>query len=331
MTLSMRDTIFSARRVGPRGIVAIGEILVEILAAEPGAGFREPVSLVGPYPSGAPAIFINQVAKLGYPCGIIGCVGPDDFGWINIDRLRRDGVDVSAIAVDPQGVTGSAFVRYRENGDRDFVFNISNSASAKACLTPAGRSLLHRSNHLHVVGSSFFSTSLVSEALNALDIVKGGGGTVSFDPNIRKEMLGVPGMRNALERFLKVCDIFLPSANELTLLTAAETEAEAVSEILGLGVSEIVVKNGAQGAVYFSKEGQISISGFPVVEIDPTGAGDCFGATFVTCRLQGVGVEESLRYAAASGAIAVTRRGPMEGTAGFKELDAFISLQPAVA
>jgi len=32
-------------------------------------------------------------------------------------------------------------------------------------------------------------------------------------------------------------------------------------------------------------------------ELDPTGAGDCFGATFVTCRLQGRSVEESLRYA----------------------------------
>src|SRR5271156_6689819 len=108
----MSDQIFTARRAGVPGIVTIGEILVEIVATEPGAGFRGPISLVGPYPSGAPAIFIDQVAKLGYPCGIIGCVGRDDFGWINIDRLRRDGVDVSAIAVDPEGVTGSAFVRY---------------------------------------------------------------------------------------------------------------------------------------------------------------------------------------------------------------------------
>ena len=327
----MNDKRFAPQGAGARGIVTIGEILVEIMATERGLGFREPIPLVGPYPSGAPAIFIDQVAKLGYPCGIIGCVGRDDFGWINIDRLSRDGVDVSAIAIDPEGVTGSAFVRYRKDGDRDFVFNISNSACTKTRLTEEGRSLLHRSNHLHVMGSSFFSTRLVAEALSVLDIVKAEGGTVSFDPNIRKEMLGVPGMRNALERFLKACDIFLPSANELTLLATAETEAEAVSEILELGVSEIVVKNGAAGAVYFSKDRQTSIGGFPVVEIDPTGAGDCFGATFVTCRLQGLGVQESLRYAAASGALAVTRRGPMEGTAGFNELNAFIALRPVTA
>ena len=97
-------------------VITIGEILVEIMATEIGDGFLEPIPLVGPFPSGAPAIFIDQVAKLGQPCGMIGCVGEDDFGRVNIERLRRDGVDVSAIAVDPDRPTGSAFVRYRADG-----------------------------------------------------------------------------------------------------------------------------------------------------------------------------------------------------------------------
>jgi sugar/nucleoside kinase (ribokinase family) len=67
--------------------------------------------LVGPFPSGAPAIFIDQVGRLGRPGGIIGCVGDDDFGWLNIDRLRRDGVDTSAIALLADAVTGSASIR----------------------------------------------------------------------------------------------------------------------------------------------------------------------------------------------------------------------------
>ena len=48
-------------------VITIGEILVEIMATTPGEGFLEPLSLIGPYPSGAPAIFIDQVAKLGQP------------------------------------------------------------------------------------------------------------------------------------------------------------------------------------------------------------------------------------------------------------------------
>lgn len=48
----------------------------------------------GPYPSGAPAIFIDRVTRLGVPCGIISCVGNDGFGDINIHRLAADGVDI---------------------------------------------------------------------------------------------------------------------------------------------------------------------------------------------------------------------------------------------
>jgi D-tagatose-1,6-bisphosphate aldolase subunit GatZ/KbaZ len=311
----------------PGGIVTIGEILVEIMATEPGQGFREPISLVGPFPSGAPAIFIDQVGKLGFPCGIVSCVGGDDFALVNLDRLRADGVDVSAIETDPAQATGSAFVRYRPDGDRDFVYNIRHSACGQTRLTEAALALLRRSSHLHVMGSSLASPRIIEETKTAIEIIKGQGGTVSFDPNIRREILGAPGMREALDYMLAHCDIYLPSGPELTLLTEAKSEGGAIAEILGLGVSAIVVKHGAAGASYHDGRENRRQPAFTVTEIDPTGAGDCFGATFITCRLQGRSVSECLRYAAASGALAVTRRGPMEGTATFAELDALIVSQ----
>ena len=115
-------------------IVTIGEILVEIMATERGDGFLEPVKLIGPFPSGAPAIFIDQAARFGQPAAMIGCVGDDDFGRVNLNRLKRDGVDVSGVRVDPESVTGSAFVRYRTDGSRAFVFNIKQSASGRIAL-----------------------------------------------------------------------------------------------------------------------------------------------------------------------------------------------------
>ena len=176
-------------------VITIGEILVEIMATEIGDGFLEAISLVGPFPSGAPAIFIDQVAKLGQPCGMIGCVGEDDFGRVNIERLRRDGVDVSAIAIDPDRPTGSAFVRYRADGSRDFVYNIRHSASGAIAPTAAATALIDSADHLHVMGSALSSPALVEMVRTALQRVRSRGGTVSFDPNLRKEMLG--GARDA--------------------------------------------------------------------------------------------------------------------------------------
>ena len=79
--------------------MTIGEVLVEFMALEPGRGFGDALDLVGPFPSGAPAIFIDQVARLGAACGMIASVGDDDFGRLNIARLGGDGVDTRAIEI----------------------------------------------------------------------------------------------------------------------------------------------------------------------------------------------------------------------------------------
>lgn len=306
-------------------VVTIGEILVEIMAVEPGDGFREPIALVGPFPSGAPAIFIDQVAKLGHPCGIVSAVGSDDFGRVNLDRLAADGVDISAIAIDPEVPTGSAFVRYRPDGNRDFVFNIKHAACGAIAPTAAARALIAEAGHLHVMGSSLFSPAVVDLVTEAIAAVKGRGGTVSFDPNVRKEILGLPGMSRALSRVLAETDLFLPSGGELFLFAEAETEAEAVARILATGVKAVVVKAGAEGARYYDHAGTVSAPAFPVTEIDPTGAGDSFGAAFVVAWLAGVPPREALISANACGARAVTVKGPMEGTSTTAERDAFLA------
>ena len=306
-------------------IATLGEILVEIIAETPGHGFLQPQPLCGPFPSGAPAIFIDQVARLGQGAGIIACVGDDDFGRLNIDRLHADGVDVSAIAVVAEHPTGSAFVRYREDGARDFVFNIRHSAAGQTRITEAGRALLAASRHLHVMGSSLFSPALIEAAHQAVAQVKAAGGSVSFDPNLRREMLSSPYMLDAMASLLRACDLFLPSGPELTLLTEAKDETAAIDEILALGVGAVVVKRGADGACYHDRAQTLHMAAFDAEEIDPTGAGDCFGATFVTCRLQGRDVASSLRYANASGARAVGVRGPMQGASSFADLNAFIA------
>ncbi|GBR01494.1 sugar kinase [Asaia lannensis] len=311
----------------PRCIVTIGEIVVEIMAETQGTGFLEPIALKGPYPSGAPAIFIDQVARLGVECGIVSAVGRDDFGALNIERLKRDGVDISAILSVDSYATGSAFVRYRPDGSRDFVYNIRQSACSQTGLHEAARGLLKRATHVHVMGSSLFSFPIIDAVTTAVHQVKAQGGTVSFDPNIRKEMLDIPDMRAALQLMLQECDIFLPSGPELLLFSSGVTHEEAIAEILDMGVSEIVLKQGSEGATCFSADKTLHSAPFAVEEIDPTGAGDCFGATYVTCRLLGKEREESLRYACASGARAVSFFGPMEGTSDFASLDRFIASQ----
>lgn len=306
-------------------VVTLGEILVEVMATRRGQTFFEPGALIGPYPSGAPAIFIDQVARLGQPCGMIGCVGDDDFGALNVERLRADGVDVSAISVHRDAPTGSAFVTYQENGDRHFVFNILHSASGHISMTDAADALLAGADHLHVMGTSLISPKVMDAMREAVRRVKARGGTISFDPNSRKELATGSDLAAFVEEILSVSDIVMPSGSELRFLTAEPDEPTAIAALLRRGVGAVVIKRGAQGATYYDQSGAIHGAPFAVEEVDPTGAGDCFGATFVVCHLRGMTVAECLRYANASGAHKVLYRGPMEGVVSFSELDAWLA------
>ena len=302
-------------------VATIGEILVEVMAVERGHGFMEPLTLRGPFPSGAPAIFIDQVAKLGQPCAIVSCVGDDDFGRLNVSRLGGDGVDTTAVEVLAGEVTGSAFVRYGQQGGRDFVFNVARSASGRIRETEVSMQVLAGCGHLHISGSTLSSGGSAEFVARATEELKARGGTVSFDPNVRPELARETAVLAVLRDVLANTDVFLPSGPELTLLTGARDEHSAVEELMGRGVACVVVKRGAEGSTYHDKDGSFELAAYSVDEVDPTGAGDCFDAAFVTCWLRGRTAREALEFANAAGARAVGVLGPMEGSSTWAELE----------
>ncbi len=320
----METNALAAEALGPT--ITVGEILVEIMATTIGAGFLEAQPLVGPFPSGAPAIFIDQVARIGGAAGIVAAVGDDDFGRLNVERLQKDGVDVSAIATIPGKPTGSAFVRYRPDGARDFVFNIAHSAAGETRMTEAAAALIERAGHVHVMGSAFAIPGIGEVLLKAIASVKARGGSVSFDPNVRKELVRGGDGRKLIDDMIAVTDLLLPSGDELLVAAGETTEAAAVESLLARGVGEIVLKRGSEGSTHFSRAfGRVDCAAFSVTEIDPTGAGDCFGAAYLTIRRAGLPPSSALLYANAAGARTVTKQGPMEGVSGKDELDRFIA------
>jgi sugar/nucleoside kinase (ribokinase family) len=115
------------------------------------------------------------------------------------------------------------------------------------------------------------------------------------------------------------------------MLVDATSEHDAVTALLDAGVKEIVIKRGAEGATYVDHNQRLEASPLPVTEIDPTGAGDCFGAAYVACRSLGFPALDSLHFANAAGALAVTQRGPMEGASTFTQLREILAIRDGEA
>jgi len=108
----------------------------------------------------------------------------------------------------------------------------------------------------------------------------------SFDPNTAKRWL-VTGGGAALENHVGYCDSVLASGERLTLLTQGTTPERPNREILGLGVTVHRGEERRRGGNLPRRHGSAEARRvIPWTSWTPTGAGDCFGATFITWRLQ---------------------------------------------
>jgi sugar/nucleoside kinase (ribokinase family) len=156
------------------------------------------------------------------------------------------------------------------------------------------------------------------------------GVLISFDPNLRPELLPPDEARTAFEPFMQAADVMMPTVEELRQLTdnpPDDTAALITHWIDRKPERLIVVTEGAAGCTVYDVQGSQHIDGFSVEEVDPTGAGDCFDAGFLVGRLNGESVTEAARLANACGALAVRKRGPMAGAATMQRVQQFITEQ----
>ncbi len=296
-------------------ILSLGDILVEVMRKSLDQPLDAPADFTGPYPSGASAIFIDAAAKLGGSCGYIGKVGADDFGACVVNRLRGDGVDIAHIQAVPGYTTGIAFVMYRSDGSRKFVFHLSQSAAALLGPEDVPVDVVRSAKFVHITGSALSMNERVRSACyRAIELCKAAGGRVSFDPNVRPELLGgMDKLREIVKPVLDVCDVLLPSGAEASILTGDDDEDAACRNLITSGISIVALKRGERGSKVFTHNETLEVASIPVTEVDPTGAGDCFGGAFIVGLLEDWELSKIARFANIVGGLSVMRTGPMEG------------------
>lgn len=308
-----------------RTIATIGEILVEFVSHRRNCGLREIGDYSGPYPSGAPAIFLDQAARMGARTEMIGGIGNDGFGQSVMQRLKLDGVGTRGITVNPDRSTGVAFVSYYDDGSRDFIFHLTDTASDHFAVPPD--LLVPGETFLHVSAASLGNSAMREMILATVRRVDDAGGRISCDPNARPELMRDDAVRDALHEVMERSACLMPSTSDLKFLFPDLSEDAAIDRLLAAKAEVIVVKRGAAGATVVSGAERYDFAGHAVSEVDPTGAGDCFGGTFIGLLVQGASLRSAGEQANAAGALAVTRRGPMEGNSSTSEIAAFLEQQ----
>lgn len=311
------------------GIASIGELLVEFVCADKDGHHRRVGTYSGPYASGAPGIFIDQAARCGGRCIFAGAVGDDAFGQVILERLRADGVDTSLIAMVPGVPTGSAFVSYNAGGSRDFVYNIVHSAASQFAVdyTTIEKFVNFGTGIMHVSGSVLASAAMREKVLRVCKALHSRGAAISFDPNIRKELVSDPDYFTTVNELMAICTYFLPSEEDANVLFPGEGLESYAPKLFAKGIEYVVLKRGDKGSSGFHRNGETyNFPAHSVDVIDPTGAGDCFCATLITViSSANFSFQKALQYANAAGALAVTKVGPMEGNSTLAEIEAFLA------
>lgn len=311
-------------------IGAVGELLVEFVCSEKDRHHLQAAPYVGPFPSGAPGIFIDQAARIARGLGgravFAGAVGDDAFGTVILDRLTADGVDPGLIRVIPGVPTGTAHVGYNSDGSRDFVFNMAHSAAAHL---PSGAEieagfLASGITVLHISGSMLGDGAMRAAAVDVCERLHARGVAISIDPNIRTELLRDQAYLDAVARIMALAAYVLPSDADADILFSGQPFEDWSARLLAAGAQSVVLKRGDAGCIGRAGDEIVSLPAHAVAVVDPTGAGDCFCATFVTMRAAGASLTEALRHANAAGALAVGKLGPMEGNSTGVDIAAFL-------
>jgi sugar/nucleoside kinase (ribokinase family) len=228
----------------PPEVISLGELLVEIMRDKIDSPLGQPGVFLGPYPSGAPAIFLDAAARLGNSTGYIGVVGDDDFGHGIISRLLEDHIDTSCIRVAKNLTTGIAFVGYHLDGSRSFIFHLAQSAAAELCPADIAPNFFVNVKFVHITGSALsFSETSREACYKAVHLCKQQGGRVSFDPNLRLELSGVDRIRDLCEPILQACDVLLPSGSEASMLTGEPDDHCLETRKIGLNHFHTYGKN----------------------------------------------------------------------------------------
>ncbi len=307
-------------------IMTMGEIIVEIMRDGVDKPLDKAEVFRGPYPSGAPAIFIDTVARLGHSAAIVGGVGDDDFGKCLLDRLEGDGVDCSCVIKNDRISTGCAFVTYFSDGERKFIFHIGNTPAVLAPAPAAEK--LQGLGFFHIMGCSLMADMAFGRRIvETMQAAKTAGAKVSFDPNVRPELMKDPEAKDLIAAVLEQTNVFLPGKSELRMLSGCEDIEKAVQEMFKVrpALEIIALKNGKKGCIIYTREKQFAFGVYAVPVLDATGAGDSFDGAFLCALLEGKSIEDAAKMATAAASLNTAAFGPMEGDISRENVEKMIA------
>ena len=303
---------------GPVGLVVLGGINMDLVAFAPRfpqAGESVVGSRFLTYPGGKGANQAVAAARMGARTAMVGCVGDDMFGPQLKEAMAASGVDVSGVAVAPGTSSGIALIEIDGSAQNRIIQVLgANDTCGEPQAQRVALALDQASTLLLQLEVSIDLSLRAAQDASAL------GKTVILDPG---------PVRVFPQEFYACCDVITPNETEAQALVGFPVDgppaaALAARQLLNKGVGMAVVKLGAQGVYYATKEESGHVPPFPVIAVDSVAAGDAFNGALAVALAEGNPLSLAVRIAAAAGALAVTKSGAQDSMPTRREVEALL-------
>ena len=310
-----------------KSLLVVGELCVDLIVQLQGdVRFGQHEQLVDSTVltmGSSSAITACGAARLGVPTSLAAVRGDDEFGRYLDGELRARGVDVSHVRVDASTPTGSSVHLARPDRDRAIL----TAMGSIGAVTAADAADLSNYDHLHV-GSYFLQHALWPDAPDLFARARSEGLSTSLDGNFDPELTWDSGVRSVLPHV----DVFFGNEQEVAGITGLDDESAGIEFLLDLmppgGV--VVFKRGADGASASWRDGASTstLRQTPPTAlgelVDTVGAGDSLAAGFLSARLRGLDLQDSLAFAIACGTASTRASGGVDGQPTRAEAEALL-------
>ncbi|PLR78343.1 sugar kinase [Bacillus sp. V3-13] len=263
------------------------------------------------------------LSRLGHKVGWISKVGDDEFGRAMLSFISGEKVDVSQVKTDGSAPTGIYFKEPRRENDVRVYYYRKGSAASTLSKQDIHEEYIAKAKYLHITGiTPALSESCEQAIFEAVEIAKRHRVKIVFDPNLRRKLWSEEKARATLLKLISKADIVLPGVSEGQFLFGESDPVKLGELFLNQGPSTVALKLGAQGAMYMTKNEQVTVPGITVERvIDPVGAGDGFAAGFISGLLDGLEPVKAVERGNITGAFVTMVNGDVEGLPEREEIE----------
>jgi len=208
------------------------------------------------------------------------------------------------------------YLIHQHEGDRHFTYWRGQSAAKLMADDPAAlRAAIEGAGIVYFSGitMAILAPRARGQLMKAIVKARSAGARVVFDPNVRPALWTSPEvMASTLTAAATIADVVMPTHGDEAPVFG-DTSPEATAErYLGIGVEEVVVKNGAEPALVATQALREYVpASKPARVIDPTGAGDSFNGAYLSARVAGADPVAAAKAAHRVAGIVIGHRGAL--------------------